>query len=242
VIEFNIGTLLAHKNVYKSSFAGIEMGQEIQKKDFIEIKFSGYTNGTLFDSNIDEDLKKLHPDAKAEKMIISVGEGMVVPGLDKSFEGKEVGKEYEIKLSPKEGFGERRRELVKTIPLGVFSEQKISPYPGLVLSMDGAIVRIITVSGARVVADFNNPLSGKEIMYKYTIVRKVDDEKEKCTALFQFYLKFVPDFEAGEKIIVKGTKPYEAIVKGLGSKFKEILGKEMEFRLEEKKEEAKAGQ
>ena len=57
-----------------------------QKGDFIELKFSGYGNNELFDSNIESDLKKLHPKAKAEKMIIIVGEGMVVKGLDKELD------------------------------------------------------------------------------------------------------------------------------------------------------------
>jgi len=232
----------AHENdfrqIYKSSFAA-DIMETVHKKDFVEIKFSGYANGVLFDSNIEEDMKKINPEAKAEKMIICAGEGMVVPGLDRALEEKEFGREYEVKLSPKDAFGERKRELVKTIPLSVFTQQKIEPYPGLVLSMDGAVVRIIAISGARVLSDFNNPLSGKEILYKFSIVRRIDDEKEKCTSLFQFYLRFVPDFDVKDKIIVKGPKAYEAIVKAFGDKFKNMIGKEMSFELQEKKEEAK---
>jgi len=45
---------------------------KVKKKDFVEIKFSGYANNQLFDSNIDEDNKILDPEGKAkpEKTII----------------------------------------------------------------------------------------------------------------------------------------------------------------------------
>ena len=151
----------------------------VQRNDFIEIKYTGYANGEIFDSNIEEDIKKLNPNFEPQKTIIAIGHEMVVKGLDNALVGKEVGKTYEVKLSPKESFGERKRELIKTIPLKAFKEKNVAPYPGLVLTLDNIIVKIIAVSGGRVIADFNNPLSGKEIVYKFTIVRKVTDEKRK---------------------------------------------------------------
>ena len=71
------------------------MMETVQKNEFIAFRFKGYANESLFDSNIEVELKKLDPKAKAEESIIVVGKGMVVPGLDRSFEGKEIGKEYE---------------------------------------------------------------------------------------------------------------------------------------------------
>ena len=207
-----------------------------KKKDFIELKFTGYSGGSVFDSNIDEDLKKIEPGAKPRETIIVVGERMVVQGLDNALEGKEIGKDYEINVPAKEGFGERRKELVKTIPLKIFTEKKINPYPGLVLEMDENLARVITVSGARVVTDFNNPLAGKDLVYKFKIVRKVTDDSEKAKTFFIQTLKFVPDFEVrGNDVVLKGIKVFEKIVEALGEKFKELVGKDLKF--EEKKEE-----
>src|SRR3989344_7777549 len=98
--------------------------QIIVKNDFIELKYTGYANDKIFDSNIEEDLKTLDPKAKIEKTIIAVGHMMVVSGLDKALEGKEIGKEYKLALSRDESFGERKRELVKTIPLRMFTDNK----------------------------------------------------------------------------------------------------------------------
>ena len=212
----------------------------INKKDFVEIKFSGYSNGNVFDSNIDEDLKKISKDAKPKETIVIVGESMVVSGFDRALEGKEIGKDYEIKGPAKDGFGERRKELVKTIPLKIFREKKINPYPGMILAMDENLVRIITVSGARVMADFNNPLAGKELVYKFKIVRKIQDGKEKAKTVFESMLRFVPDFELkGNEIVMKGPKFMEKIVDALKEKFKELVGKELKFEIEEEKAEQK---
>jgi FKBP-type peptidyl-prolyl cis-trans isomerase 2 len=213
-----------------------------KKKDFVELKFTGYSNGSAFDSNVEEELKKIDSKAEPKETIVIVGEGMLVPGFDAALEGKEVGKDYEISVPAKDGFGERKRELVKTIPLKIFTEQKINPYPGMVLAMDNSLARIITVSGARVMTDFNNPLAGKDLVYKFKIVRIVTDDKDKARTLFGFVLKFVPDFEVKDKeIVVKGPKIMERFVTSFSPRFKEIIGKELKFELaEEKKEEDKS--
>lgn len=212
--------------------------ETIKKKDFIELKFSGYSNGNIFDSNIEEDLKKLDPRAKPRETIVIVGERMVVPGFDRELEGREIGKEYEIDVPAKEGFGERRKELLKTIPLKVFTEKKINPYPGMVLAMDEALVRVVAVSGARVITDFNNPLAGKDLKYRFKIVRKLDDEKEKARAFLESSFRFVPDFDVSEReIVVKGPKIFERFIEAMKEKCKELCGKELKFELSEKKED-----
>jgi len=212
--------------------------QKIKKNDFIEIEFSGYANGQLFDSNIPEDLKKINPEAKPEKTVIVVGQKMLVPGLDARLEGKELGREYEIEIKAKDGFGDRHRNLIRTIPLRAFTEQKVNPQQGMILTLDNALVKIIAVSGARVTADFNNPLAGKDLKYKIKITKKVEDAKEKSEALFRVFLRFVPEFDVTEnKVTVKGPKILEGVVNLYKEKFKELVGNELAFK--EKKEEKK---
>ena len=209
----------------------------IKKNDFIELEFTGYSEGKVFDSNIEEDLKQVSKDAKPQKSIIIVSQKMVVPGLDKALEGKEIGKEYKIDLSYEEGFGARKRELVKTIPLKVFTQQKINPYPGATLMLDNHLAKIITISGARVVTDFNNPLSGKPISYKFKIKRKVTNNKEKAESFFTNFMRFVPKLEEEkDKIILKGPKILEQVIETFKPKFKELVGLDLGFKEEEIKE------
>jgi FKBP-type peptidyl-prolyl cis-trans isomerase 2 len=205
-----------------------------KKKDFVEVKYTGYTNGNIFDSNVEEDLKKIDSKGKVRDMIVVVGEGMIVPGFDRELEGKEVGKEYEAKIRAKEGFGERRSELVKTIPLKVFTAKQINPYPGMVLAIDNGLARVITVSGARVTTDFNNPLAGKDLVYKFKIARILKDDAEKAKVLLEFAFRFTPEFEVkGDKVIVKGQKILEKFVEAFKDKAKELLGKDLKFELKE---------
>ena len=210
-----------------------------KKNDFVELEFTGYSNGEVFDSNILEDLKEISKEAKPQKTIVIVGQRMVVPGFDKELEGKEIGKEYHIEVQYKEGFGERKRELVKTIPLNVFTKQKINPYPGATLLLDNALAKIITVSGARVITDFNNPLSGKDLSYKFRIIKIIKEKKERASAFFNYFFKFSPEFEEGSgKIIVKGPKVFQNLVEGFKDKFKELVGSELSFKEVENKEDS----
>ena len=113
----------------------------------------------------------------------------------------------------------------------------------MVFALDNHVVKIITVSGARVTVDFNNPLAGKDIKYKFKIIRKVSDEKEKIESLFKFFFGFVPEFEVKDKIILKGEKNLEDSINLVRDRFKELLGKELVFeeKIGEKKEEKKKG-
>ncbi|MEK6889133.1 MAG: FKBP-type peptidyl-prolyl cis-trans isomerase [Nanoarchaeota archaeon] len=209
---------------------------ELTKKgEFIEIKYTGYANGNIFDSNINEDLKDAGSKKEGWKTIIAIGEGMVVPGLDKALEGKEIGKNYDVKISVKEGFGERRKDMMRIIPLNAFTEKEVMPRPGMMLTLDNMLVKVITVSGARVTVDFNNPLAGKELEYKFSIARKVEEDKERAEALFEIMFKFIPEFEIKEKVIIKGPKILEAYSKAFSEKFKQLMGKELGFELKESK-------
>jgi len=208
------------------------VSQKLTKKnDFIEFVFTGYANGEIFDSNIPEDLKQIHKEAKPEKQIVMIGQGMVVKGFDKALEDKELNKDYEVEFSAQEGFGERDRKMLKTIPLASFIEQKIDPQPGMVLALDNRVVKIITVSGARVTADFNNPLSGKTIKYKFKIIRKITEKKEKVETLIKLFFRFSPDFEIKEnKVIIKLQKELASMIDLYKEKFKELSGGlELEF-------------
>src|SRR3989344_8157684 len=144
--------------------------QLIQKNDFIDITFTGrIKDGEIFDTNVKEDAEKIGLKFNGKPLIICVGQGMVVSGFDNALEGKESGKDYSIELQPKDAFQERQSNLVKLIPIKIFREKKINPYPGMTLNIDNMLVRVISVSGGRVLVDFNNILAGKTVIYTFKI-------------------------------------------------------------------------
>lgn len=217
----------------------MDSANAVKNGDFVELKYTGLVDGKVFDSNIEEDLKKLNDSAKPDKTIIIVGQSMVVHGLDKFLAGKELGKEYSVTLAPKDAFGSRRKEFVKTIPLKVFHSQKIEPRAGATFIFDNQLAKIIAVSGARVITDFNNPLAGKDVTYKFTIARLVQDLKEKTEAVCKLALRYVPEIEVeNNSVTVKGPAILENYIKMVQPKFKEFLGHEVAFKVvEDKKEE-----
>ncbi len=218
----------------------VQSQSAVKQGDFIEIKFTGFVDGKAFDSNIQEDLKKLNPKAEPEKTIIIVGRDMVVRGLDSALVGKEFGKEYNITLPYKEAFGQRYKELIRTIPLKIFTQQKIAPRPGASFVLDNQLAKVIAVSGARVITDFNNPLAGKDIDYKFIPVRIISDLKEKVESVCKLTLRFVPKIEIeNNAVTIKGPKILENIIKHSEPEFKSLLGVQVNFKEEapEKAEE-----
>lgn len=217
----------------------------ISKNDFIELEFTASIKetGEVFDTTEKDVAKKHHllnesNETSFKSLKISVGNGMVVKGLDKALEGKEVGRNYEITISPKEAFGERNPNLTKVMSLNSFRQKGVDPQAGMVLSLDNILVRISAVSGGRVIVDFNNPLSGKEVLYKFKILKKITDNSEKVSALVYFFLQHEVKMEMQENKaeIFISHEIIESLKKELKKKIKELVGIESEF-IEEKKKE-----
>jgi FKBP-type peptidyl-prolyl cis-trans isomerase 2 len=216
----------------------------IKKNDFIEVEFTGNITNTdeIFDTNIKADAEKGGLDIKNTKpFVLSVGHKMLPTGFDKDLEGKEVGKSYTVDIKPEEAFGKRNPQMVRMIPTKLFHEQKIDPQRGMQLALDGQLVKVLSSDRGRTLVDFNNPLAGKNVTYKYTINKIVEDEKEKIDALQEFLFRKVFDFDKKDKTVTfKISKELEPFVKMFAPKFEEILGLKVESKIVEEKPAEKA--
>lgn len=206
----------------------------VQKNDFIEIEFSGKANGEIFDTTNKEEAKKIGLDTEVKPIMVSVGNEMLLKGLDEDLIGKEVGKSYSKFLKPEAAFGKRNPAMIKTVPIKVFHEKQINPYPGLTVQMDQYIAKILAVSGGRVSVDFNNPLSGKDVSYDYTIKRKVDDNNDKVNALQDFFFRQRFEYEIKDKKVIFKKPEIKPFIEVFKEKFKVITG--LDFEVEEAKE------
>ncbi len=173
------------------------MPNHIQHHDFIELDYTGrLADGPLFDTT-SEKVAKQHNLPTANKkfgsVVICVGEQQILPGLDAQLVGKEVGKEYTIKLLPEQAFGKRDIKKMKIIPMGTFREHQTEPQPGLQIDVDGEMGTVARVSGGRVMVNFNHPLAGKEVVYEIRILRQVTDQKEQITAFLNMGLRIPED-------------------------------------------------
>jgi len=211
----------------------------LQKKDFVEIEFTGRTeDGKIFDSNRPEDLREANMKGNPSPFIFALGQEMFLKGVEEFLIGKEVGK-YKIELEPENAFGKRNPSLIQTIPIKQFLKQNINPLPGTVLNFDGKLGKILTVSGGRVMVDFNNLLAGKNVSYDINVLRKVEKLDEKVKALNDFL--FNKDFEfkiEGKKLTIMTDDTFKGIVELFKDKYKEILDLDLKTeKIEPKKEE-----
>ncbi|PIN78052.1 peptidylprolyl isomerase [Candidatus Woesearchaeota archaeon CG06_land_8_20_14_3_00_33_13] len=165
----------------------------MKKGDFIELEYTGKVKDMdfVFDTTSEKEAKEnnIH-DAKAsyDPVVICIGQGHVIKGLDEQLEGKELEREYKIELSPEQGFGKKNAKLIQLVATGKFIKQKINPIPGLQVNIDGMMGMIRTVSGGRTLVDFNHPLAGKELIYDFKINKIVKDDEEKLRALLKLQL------------------------------------------------------
>ncbi len=203
----------------------------LKEKDFLEIEFTAKVkDGEIFDSNIKEDLKKSNLNLEPKPFIFALGEGMFLKGIEDFLIGKDIG-EYEIELPSEKAFGNRDPKLIQLMPMKVFREQNINPVPGFMFNFDGRIAKILSASGGRIRVDFNNPIAGRDVIYKLKVLRKVDDLNEKTKAFISFLFKKDFDFEIKDKkLTIFADKQFVQFMEIFKEKFKELLGLEMEAK------------
>ncbi len=159
----------------------------IKKGDFIEVEYTGKLKGTgeIFDTT-DEIVAKANnlfsPQMRCGPIVICVGERNILSGLDRHIEGRDFGS-YSFELKAEEAFGRKDPKMIQLVQTSKFLQQKIRPFPGLQINIDGVLGTVKTVTGGRTLVDFNHPLAGREVVYDIKINRIVSDKKEQVKSL-----------------------------------------------------------
>ncbi|MEM2916564.1 MAG: peptidylprolyl isomerase [Candidatus Woesearchaeota archaeon] len=201
----------------------------IKANDFVEIEYTGRLkdSGVVFDTT-DAKIAEEHqlPKAQYGPVVIVIGQGQLLKGLEEQIAGKEPGS-YKVELAAEKAFGKKNAKLIQMIPSSKFVQQKIQPVPGLRLNIDGMLCTILQVTGGRVMVDFNHPLAGKDVVYDVKINRIVTDKKEQLKAVFAMLLNIAPERIEVEgskaKVVLKQELPKE-ILPELQKKIKELTG------------------
>jgi len=138
----------------------------IKKGDIIKVAYEGrLEDRTIFDST---ELQG------GEPIKFEVGARMLIQGFDNSVIGKEVGDEFEINLSPSEGYGEIDPLLVQTISKDQLPDD-LDPEVGMMLGVGDAngthsIAWIKEINDEFITLDMNHPLAGKTLNFKIKIL------------------------------------------------------------------------
>lgn len=221
----------------------------IKEKDFVEIEYTGkITDGNIvFDTTSQSDAKAagiFNPQTEYKPMTICIGQGHVLKGIDKFLVGKELGKEYIVELTPEDGFGKKRADLIQLIATQKFKKHGVNPVPGLQVNIDNTIGIIKTVTGGRTLVDFNHPCSGKNLNYKIKAIKVVTDSKQKVQAMVAMLLgnQFVNalDVTDNKATITLLLKLPDELATKMTEKIKECVPEIQEIHyLEKKQDQAK---
>src|SRR3989338_862489 len=210
----------------------------IKENDFVEIEYTGRLkeSNAIFDTT-DEKLAKdsgvFDENTEYGPVIVCVGKGQVLKGIDAALVGKEAGS-FKVELKPENAFGNKDGKMIQLLPANKFRKQGIQQMPGLQVNIDGILGTIKTVSGGRIMVDFNHPLAGRALNYEIKANRAVEDDAEKVKAMLkmQFGLKAESvNVEAGKASVEVKSEIRKEIQKSMIEKVKEAVKnvKEVEF-------------
>jgi FKBP-type peptidyl-prolyl cis-trans isomerase SlyD len=119
-----------------------------------------------------------------QPMAFIQGIGMLIPGLEAALAGKEKGYKSNVKVNPKEGYGERSDDASFTVPKeGFKSENGEELIIGMQVQVEtegGPALAIVSgIEGEDVNLDMNHPLAGMNLNFDVEIVdvRAATDEE-----------------------------------------------------------------
>ncbi len=196
----------------------------VKNRDFIKLEYTGTVQetGDVFDTTSEEvaEEKGIKSDKKTYgPVVIIVGGGHMLRGLEEALVDMEEGEEKTIELSPEEAFGERDPKLIQLVPLSEFKKQGIKPHVGMAITSEGNTGIIRSVSGGRVRLDFNHELAGKNLKFQVKVVGIIEDDVEKVKSLIELHYN-APNMDS-EKHKVDIEKDKVIIVMDEMSKFEQ---------------------
>jgi len=137
----------------------------VKKGDKVKVEYTGtFEDGTVFDSS----------EKHGKPLEFEVGAGQVIKGFDEAMIGMETDEEKEVKIEPKEAYGDVDARLVKKVPkeqLPKDKELKAGMMLGVTLPNGQQMpAKIKEVGDTEVTVDLNHPLAGKILNFKLKLV------------------------------------------------------------------------
>ena len=160
----------------------------VKKGDLVKLEYTGrlVKTGQIFDTT-DEAIAKQAGIWESSAIYgpkhALFGSGAIIPGMEDAVLHSQLGKSEDFVIEPKQAFGERDNELVRMIAEKEFRKQQVQPAPGMLLTLDGAIARVKSVTSGRVVIDYNHPLAGEQVVYSIQVHEVITDDKKKIEAI-----------------------------------------------------------
>ncbi len=108
-----------------------------------------------------------------EPLAFIVGQGNIIPGLEREFLGKKKGDAFSVRIKPEDAYGEKDDSLVEVVPRSQFGGVK-NLQVGMQLQAqtddDVMVVTVVKLTDAEVTVDANHPLAGKSLNFDVKVV------------------------------------------------------------------------
>ena len=134
----------------------------IENGKVVSVHYVGkFTDGEVFDSS-----------EGREPLQFEVGSGQLIPGFESAIIGKVVGDKVTANITPEEGYGLVREDLIVSVPLDKMpGEVEV----GQALEAQGdngqsAQVFVKEINEDTVVIDGNHPLAGKDLVFEIEVI------------------------------------------------------------------------
>jgi peptidylprolyl isomerase len=138
---------------------------QAKMNDTVVLHYTGsFTDGEVFDSSLDR-----------EPFEFTIGQGMVISGLEKGIAGMSEGESRTLKIAAEDAYGLRREDLLAVIGRSQMPAN-IDLKTGIVLQArapDGGVTSVMVrdVDDENVTLDFNHPLAGKELVFEVKLIK-----------------------------------------------------------------------
>ena len=142
--------------------------------DVVSIEYEGVlANGEVFETT-----------AEIGPLNFTIGTGSVMPAIELAVVGMAAGETTEVALEPKDGYGERQKELLQTIDKSVFGDQAeltLGQILHLNMEKEGkqhkVPATVVELGDTTVTLDYNHPLAGHTLTFKITL-KSVEESKD----------------------------------------------------------------
>jgi FKBP-type peptidyl-prolyl cis-trans isomerase 2 len=121
-------------------------------------------------------------------LITVIGDGRLIAGFEAHLGEADAETDYEFDIAPEDAYGERDPNAVETMGQDVLARSVRDPDSlaiGGPVEINGkqGVLQMVRAGRARI--DFNHPLAGRTLRYKYRIIKVVEDRAEKVTTLLE---------------------------------------------------------
>lgn len=135
----------------------------VKKGDLVRIHYRGeLLTGESFDDSL-----------AGEPVEFTVGGGQVISAIDEGVLGLNPGERRWIPVTPESGYGERREDLIRSVPKEMLGDQQVAPGEAVeIQTADGQqiIAEIVDGDDETVTFDLNHPFAGRHLNFEVELI------------------------------------------------------------------------